>query len=74
MSKSRLTPKYVKARQEAERFLAALKELEAKADAEDPSLTIRGWPQVIWHGGKETAAVKRASLDLTRALAEMRKP
>jgi hypothetical protein len=27
-----------------------------------------------WVGCKETAAVRRASLDLTRALAEMRKP
>ena len=26
------------------------------------------------HGSKETAAAKRASMDLTRALAEMRKP
>lgn len=27
-----------------------------------------------WQGTKESAAMRRASLDLTRALAEMRKP
>ena len=27
-----------------------------------------------FHGGKETAAAKRASMDLTRALAELRNP
>ncbi len=28
----------------------------------------------VWRGSKEMAACKRASLDLTRALAEFRKP
>lgn len=74
MSKSRLTPKYLKARAEAERFLAALKVLEAEAAAEDESDVIRGVPKVIRWGGKSRAAVGRASLDLTRALADMRKP
>ena len=27
-----------------------------------------------WAGGKETAAAKRASMDLTRALADVRRP
>lgn len=28
----------------------------------------------LWHAPKECGAVKRASMDLTKALAEMRKP
>jgi len=31
-------------------------------------------PQYMFCGTKETGAVKRASMDLSRALAEMRKP
>jgi hypothetical protein len=49
---------------ECERFLAAAERLTARATA-DPT---------IWPGCIETGSVRRASLDLTRALADLRKP
>lgn len=60
--------KYKAARVEAERFIARLEALEMRYlnDADARYLTISG--------SKEASAAKRASLDLTRALAEMRKP
>ena len=51
------------AEREAKRFLAAAKATEAVA-------TPGGQ---VW-GSKESGALRRASMDLTRALAEMRKP
>ncbi len=49
---------------EAKRFLGMAQETRriAKADT------------MIFYGSKRTAATKRASLDLTRALADMRRP
>jgi len=35
---------------------------------------MKGDESYYWMGSKETSAVKRASLDLTRSLAELRKP
>ena len=48
---------------EAERFLRAAR-IAAKA-LQSP---------ISYAGGKETAACKRASMDLTRALADIRRP
>lgn len=56
--------KLAKAKLEAERFLQRVAELE-KIRAETPSDYVPRFP-------KEQAAVKRASMDLTRALAELR--
>jgi hypothetical protein len=53
------------AEQEAKRFLARVKELKAAVSDADGSL---------WSNPKETGAVRRASMDLTRALSAMRKP
>ena len=47
----------------AEEFLRRLKTARAKMQIND-----------FFHSSKETAALKRSSLDLTRALAEMRRP
>ena len=49
---------------EAKRFLALAEETRRRAKADD----------MIFYGSKITAATKRASLDLTRALADMRRP
>lgn len=56
-----------KAKAEALRFLEKVKELE-QADTGGSVIC-----NYIW-GSQYTGAVKRASMDLTRALAEMRKP
>lgn len=47
---------------EAKRFLEAAKAWQTRT------------PEYDWQGSKEGGAVKRASMDLTRALAELRKP
>ena len=52
---------------EAKRFLAKGTEYLDKADAEVGECYAEGYC-------KESAAVRRASMDLTRALADMRKP
>lgn len=54
--------KIYKAKAEAKRFLAAVKAFE-----DNP-------PRFCFSGNKESGALRRASLDLTRALAEMRRP
>lgn len=64
------------ARKEAERFLDRLTELQA---AHDKHRTMQRNPGFEWEpdpldGSKLSGSVRRASLDLTRALAEMRKP
>jgi hypothetical protein len=51
-----------KARREAERFLAATAEVE-RAGRANP---------MLFYGSPSTAALRRASMDLTRALADMR--
>lgn len=65
-----------RARREAVRFLHILDDLRAKHDEhremqKDPSAQ---WVNNPLNGTKESAAVRRASMDLTRTLAEMRKP
>ena len=53
-----------KAKAEAKRFLELVAPLEKR------------WAEDAWakHGCKESGAVGRSSLDLSRALAELRKP
>ena len=57
------------AKEAAERFITAVDKLHEREAADDYFRRYMGAT-----GFKETAAVRRASLDLTRALAEMRKP
>jgi len=61
---------------EAERFIARAKQLLATdvTEWEGSALVLRKWHGGSLSAGKQTAAVRRASMDLTRALAEMRKP
>ena len=58
--------KIEKAKEKAEQLIAAVDALFKRSEGEP------GWYLV--HGSKESGALRRASLDLTRALAEMRKP
>lgn len=51
----------------AQRFLSRVKDLESKMETEAE-------PGVLFYGSKETAALRRSSLDLTRALANLRRP
>ena len=55
-----------KAKLEAKRFLAAVKTVEDCCDDGDNFM-------LFMNGSKETGALRRSSMDLTRALAEMRK-
>lgn len=55
------------AKAEALRFLSKVEELEKNDTTENTK-----WSYMF--GNKHTGAVKRASMDLTRALAELRKP
>lgn len=64
-----LPPKYLEARAEAVRFLDRLTELEL-AIVDLNRVTMKHWGII---GCPESAAVKRASMDLTRALAKLRK-
>lgn len=57
------------AKEAAERFIAAVEALEAREQADDQFRRFLGMT-----GFRETAAVRRASMDLTRALTDMRKP
>ncbi len=50
---------------EAERFMRAAKVVKSQIDAD---------PTCLISGTKKTGTLRRASLDLTRALAELRKP
>ena len=73
MSRSKLPAKYAQAAAEARRFLASVDALEARVAADDSLLSHNG----VWYSGlglRESGAVKRASLDLTRALADLRRP
>jgi hypothetical protein len=58
------------AKEAAGRFIAAVDKLHEREEADDYFRRHMN----SGSGFKETAAVRRASLDLTRALAEMRKP
>lgn len=65
-----MTPEALKAAvTEAKRFLEKAAKVETKKWE-----TYAGQKRTGIKQGKESAAVKRASLDLTRALASMRKP
>lgn len=63
-----LPSRYVTAANEARRFLARMDELQRRANDDEAFFRY-----IDITGGKETAAVKRASLDLTRALADLRR-
>ena len=60
------TSAIAEAKQTAERFLRTIEALEKSGALDDPYCISR-FP-------KESGAARRASLDLTRSLAEMRKP
>jgi len=66
-----MTPQTIRAAMaEAERFITAATDLLAREEAE------RAADEMNYsiYGSKASGATRRASLDLTRALAEMRKP
>ena len=62
--------KIKRAAEEAQRFLKAVRALADREAADKDAAATRR----VGNGIKESGAVRRASLDLTRALAEMRKP
>ena len=57
------------AKEAAEKFIAAADAVEDRSNSDDNFRRMMG---IV--GFKETAQLRRASMDLTRALAEMRKP
>jgi hypothetical protein len=57
------------AKKEAYRFILAVSELEERIRVETSSSDF-----MLMLGCKESAAVRRASMDLTRVLAKMRQP
>lgn len=61
--------KIIAAKKEAERFL---ERVEALIERHAKDEQFRKYFEICGH--KETAALKRSSMDLTRALSEMRKP
>jgi hypothetical protein len=61
--------KYREAEREARRFLEFMAVLKVRFNNDDYFRQYMGIK-----GGPETAAVKRASMDLSRALARMRRP
>jgi len=61
------------ARIEAARFLKKVAELENKVNRRKRTVGKDGVDGIFFFGCKETAAVKRASLDLSRALTELRR-
>ena len=61
------------ARAEAKRFLKRVTELENKVNRRQHTVGNDGVDSIFFFGCKETAAVKRASLDLSRALTELRR-
>jgi len=56
----------LEAEKEAKRFLEKVKELKVTKEFKEAVYSI--------YGCKESGAVRRASMDLTRALSKMRKP
>lgn len=62
---------------EAERFLARANKLRALAkDSRDPVLKLAGQGHVdagLYNWPKEQGAMRRASMDLTRAMADLRR-
>jgi hypothetical protein len=59
------------AKKEAKRFLAKVEDFELWLKAERKLFVV---DNNFTGGNKTTGALKRASMDLTRALAQMRKP
>lgn len=57
--------KLIKAKKEALRFLGKVEDLENKYSGEGTKYLC---------GSKETGSVKRSSMDLTRSLADLRRP
>jgi len=62
-------PDILEAEECAERFLDTVKAHHARLASDEHYRAMR---EVV--GFRETAAIRRASMDLTRALAKMRKP
>ena len=62
-----------KARAEVERFLVCVDKVLEESVSEYTGVVHEGTWSVL-DTGKNTGALRRASLDLTRSLAEMRKP
>ena len=62
--------KVVEAGNAVQRFLVCMRALNATIPEKDKRVENHSWIP----GSKESGALRRASLDLTRALAEMRKP
>lgn len=67
MKRKDFPAKYKEAEWEARRFLARLAELRDRFDKDEEFARFMGIT-----GSPETSAVRRASMDLTRALARMR--
>lgn len=63
--------------EQAERFLKAAKDLQRNGKGLVFDAKSERWVRGAWRGGsddpKRSGAVRRASMDLTRALAELRK-
>ena len=59
------------AKREANRFLDAIAAVE-RAQV-DPKMSRLGPGYTVFSGSRETGALRRASMDLTRALAELRR-
>ena len=58
-----------KAETAARAFLRAVDDIDTRAESDD-----HFWRMLGITGFRETAAVRRASMDLTRALADLRRP
>lgn len=56
---------------EAQRFIAAAERAKTRIQHEDPHMSEH---HSLACGNKDTASCRRASLDLSRTLAELRKP
>lgn len=59
---------------EAQRFIARAKTLQAVHKQHYAGKGAAATPRTFYDFPKDQAAVKRASMDLTRALADLRKP
>ena len=66
------TEDIIEAEQEAKRFLKRLKEVKQSFSNKDAFSKNTDYKWI--RGCKETGALKRSSMDLTRALAKMRNP
>lgn len=69
MSKYKLPEKYIEAEEWARHFLKRMDRLKQRYNSDDD---FRRYLYIV--GGKESAAVKRTSMDLSQALIKLRKP